>query len=133
MSDEIKQNITEQSTWIRALYMLIFFIIYGVAKVVIAAVVVFQFINRLLTASLNPKLLKFGADLSVFVYDILMFLTYNSESKPFPFSEWPSNSSAASETNKKAASKKRTSKKSKVTEIKKDKSDDDDDGQNSGV
>lgn len=143
MADEIKQNLTEQSTWVRALYMVIFFVIYSVAEVVLGAVVIFQFLSRLLTAKVNTKLLKFGADLSKFAYEILIYLTYNSESKPFPFAEWPTNTdtvssnsakkeSAKKDSGSKTSSKKRSAKKSKVTKIKQEKSDDDD-GQNSGI
>lgn len=139
MADEIKQNITKQSTWIRAFYMVLFFVIYSVAEAVLAAVIIFQFLSKLLTLKLNEKLLKFGADLSKFAYDILMFLTYNSDSKPFPFSEWPANTgatnsgTATAESGSKASVKKRSTKKSKVTRITKEKSKDDGDGQNSGA
>lgn len=137
MADEIKQNLTEQSTWVRAFYMLIFFVIYSLAEIVLAAVIIFQFLSRLFTLKLNMKLLIFGADLSKFAYDILMFLTYNSDTKPFPFSEWKStagtvNSQEVMTPASKSTSKKSSTKKTKVTKIKQEKPEDDD-GQNSGV
>jgi len=141
MDEELKQNITEHGTWIRALYMIIFFLIYSVAEAVLAAVVVFQFLSRLITGKINEKLLMLGANLSMFAYEILMFLTYNSEIKPFPFGEWPQNSSPASENpaknvaksnpKKKSPKEKSLEKKSKVTTIKKD--DSGVDGENSGI
>jgi len=131
--DDIKQNITEHSTWVRVIYMLVFFVIYSVAEFVLFAVVIFQFLSRLLTAKLNKKLLKFGAELSLFAYEILLFLTYNSESKPFPFSEWPTKAGATNiKPAKKKPASKAASKKSKITSIKKE-APDDDDGQNSGI
>jgi len=124
MSDDIKHNITEQSTWVRAFYMLIFFVIYSVAEVVLGAVIIFQFLTRLLTADINNKLLKFGAELSKFIYDILLFLTYNTDFKPFPFSDWQSSSDTVGKNTGQNASgdqsepKKRTTKKSNVSKLK---------------
>jgi hypothetical protein len=54
------------------------------------AVVVIQFGFVLITGDRNQKLLDFGASLSKFIYQILQFVTFNSEDKPFPFSDWPS-------------------------------------------
>ena len=38
----------------------------------------------------NQPLLNFGAQLSTFVYQIYHYLTFNTEQRPFPFSDWPS-------------------------------------------
>jgi hypothetical protein len=75
--------------WIRALYMLLFIIIYSFTEVVIALVAIGQFLTVVLTGSKNDRLLKFGQSLSSFVYQIMQFFTFNSEEKPFPFAEWP--------------------------------------------
>jgi len=37
----------------------------------------------------NERLLDFSSDLSVYIYQILQFLTFNSEAKPYPFAVWP--------------------------------------------
>ncbi len=121
MDNELKQNIAEHSTWIRVFYMIIFFIIYRIAEAVLLAVVIFQFLSRLFTAKVNEKLLVFGANLSKFAYEILMFLTYNSEIKPFPFGEWPKNTN----TTKNNPVKKRSKKEAKVTKISKQEPEDD--------
>ena len=41
MNDEIKQKILDTNTWLRGLFMLLFFLIAGVARFVIAVVVLF--------------------------------------------------------------------------------------------
>ena len=92
MSSEIKQHLKAQATWMRGLYILIFSIIYSVAEVVLAAVVFFQFLTTLFTGNKNERLLEFGDNLSTFIYQILKYLTYNSDDKPFPFDEWPGSS-----------------------------------------
>jgi hypothetical protein len=52
-------------------------------------VVVFQFLSQLLTRRTNQRLLKLGQSLSTYSYQILVFLTYNSEYRPYPFGAWP--------------------------------------------
>jgi len=84
----IKENIRSRPTWTRGLFMLLFAVIYGLAELVITAVVVFQFFYVLLSGKSNERLLVFGQGLSTFVYNIMLFLTYNIEEKPFPFAPW---------------------------------------------
>ncbi|MFW2373075.1 MAG: DUF4389 domain-containing protein [Gammaproteobacteria bacterium] len=105
MSDDVKDNIRQTKTWMRALYMLLFAIIYAVTEVIITAVVVFQFLLVLFTGKTNSKLLIFGQSLSTFIYQILQYLTFNTESQPYPFGEWPKGAPTAT---KSAPKKKKT-------------------------
>ncbi len=89
MEDEIKQNLRNRKTWLRALYMLLFMVIYGVAEFIIAAVVLFQLFSVLFTGSTNERLLTLGQNLSTYVYQIVLFLTFNSDDHPYPLGEWP--------------------------------------------
>ncbi len=89
MDAEIKQNVARRSTWMRGLYMLLFAIIYSVAELVGLAVVVFQFAATLFSGRTNTQLRDFGHSLSVFIYQIWLFLTFNTEVLPFPFADWP--------------------------------------------
>lgn len=89
MNDEIKQKILDKNTWLRGLYMLLFILIAGVARFVIAVVVLFQFFSVLFTGNTNSQLLTLGQNLSSYIYQITLFLTFNSEWRPFPFGDWP--------------------------------------------
>ena len=89
MKEEIKQRLQKNETWQRGLYMLFFTFIYGVSKFIIIAVILFQFFTIILTGKTNEQLLKFGQNLSTYLYQITIFLTFNSEQRPFPFSDWP--------------------------------------------
>jgi len=89
-TSELKENVKDTKAWIRLLFMLLFGIIYSVAEVVLALVVVFQFLCVLFSGSKNEKALLLGGQLSAFVYQVFNYLTYNSEEKPFPFADWPS-------------------------------------------
>ena len=89
MSNEIKANLKQQTIWLRGLYMLMFALFYSVAEIVLFAVVVFQFLFILFTGNNNPRLLRLGQSLATYIYQILQFLTFNSDYQPYPFAEWP--------------------------------------------
>ena len=89
MNSELKTNMAKRQTWLRGLYMLLFFVLYHVVEVVLGAVVLLQFLFTLVTGETNARLLQFGQSLSRYVYQILHFLTFNREEMPFPFNDWP--------------------------------------------
>lgn len=89
MNDDIKRNLQESSIWKRALYMLLFALFYSVAEMVIFAVVIFQFLFKLVTGETNERLLDLGQSLATYVYQIVQFLNFNTENHPYPFGEWP--------------------------------------------
>lgn len=80
----------DRETWIRGLFMLLFAAIYHVAAILIGTVAVLQFAWKLVTGDANPRLTAFGEDLSRYFYQIMRFLTFNTDEKPFPFADWPS-------------------------------------------
>jgi hypothetical protein len=83
-------NILTSKHWIRLFFMLIFAGILYFATIILCVVVVIQFLVTLATGSESIELRKFGSSLSEFFFQSLKFLTYSSEEKPFPFSDWPS-------------------------------------------
>ena len=87
--NEFKKNVSSPPTWTRGLFILLFALIYGIAEVVVTAVIAFQFCYTLVTGTSNRQLRDFGQDLSTFIYQIMLYLTYNSEDKPYPFGPWP--------------------------------------------
>ena len=88
MSDK-KIPLTNCNTWIRLAYMVLFCILLVAARLVIAVVVAVQFLLVLLIGSDNENLRNLGQGLGKWVYETVMFLTFNREEKPFPFNEWP--------------------------------------------
>lgn len=106
ITDQFKEHVKNTSVWNRLLYMILFAALYWVAEVVIGVVVLFQFLCVLVTGKKNEKVLAFGAQLSTYVYQVFSFLTYNSEEKPFPFNDWPSEAQLGKPAVAKAAEKK---------------------------
>jgi hypothetical protein len=105
--DELRENLTETNTWMRGLSMLLFIFIYAflysLAEIVLLAVIIAQFVIKLITGSVNQRLLDLGYGTSTYVYQIFLFLTFNSEERPFPFSPWPERRSQPPSATKESA------------------------------
>ena len=84
-----KERLTDRTIWVRLLYTIIFAIAYAVAETIVVLVAIFQFLSAVVTGNVNEAALRFGANLSAYVYHILQFVTFNDEALPFPFSDWP--------------------------------------------
>ena len=89
MEETTRQRLVSSDIWIRALYMVLFAIAFGIARFIIGFLVIFQFFAVLFTGQVNEPLLQFGKNLSVYISEILEFQTFNTEEHPFPFSPWP--------------------------------------------
>ncbi len=85
----LTQRLKDESFWLRLPFMLLFFIAWKLTELVLFGVILVQLCVRLLTGSPQPELLKLGAQLTRYGYQIYRYLTFNSEYKPFPFSDWP--------------------------------------------
>jgi hypothetical protein len=68
--------------------MLLMGVVYTITELVLVAVIVLQFLFRLVTGEPNGNLLRFGAQLAAFAYNIFLFLTFSTGQKPFPFQDW---------------------------------------------
>ncbi|MBB5209827.1 DUF4389 domain-containing protein [Microbulbifer hydrolyticus] len=88
-NEELKQNLTSSNQWLRLLYMVLFAVLLEIAGFVMLAVVIAQFLFAIFTGSANDNLRRLGDQIASYIYQTLQFLIYNSEEKPFPFSEWP--------------------------------------------
>ncbi|KIQ00817.1 MULTISPECIES: DUF4389 domain-containing protein [Pseudomonas] len=74
---------------LRIVWMLLFLLVWQVAELLLAGVVLLQLICRLVYGAPNAGLLGFGDSLSQYLAQIGRFGTFNSESKPWPFADWP--------------------------------------------
>lgn len=85
----IKTNVTAGAQWVRLLYMAFFCLCLYIASIVLPVIVVAQFLFVLFNGTDNEQLRRFGWSLTLYVKEILLYLTYNSNDKPFPFQDWP--------------------------------------------
>ncbi|MEN8169551.1 MAG: DUF4389 domain-containing protein [Pseudomonadota bacterium] len=96
MNDETLETESDNSIWIRGLYMLLFMLLYSVAEFVLAAVVLVQFGYRIFNEERHPRLLALGAAVASYIYQVMRFLSFNTEVMPYPFSDWPEGEAADS-------------------------------------
>lgn len=79
-----------RSALMRLLFMFIIAFIYGVSRIVVCAVVVVQFLWVVFSHSPNGQLSKFGQSLANYTYEIVRYLTFVTEDRPYPFDlPWP--------------------------------------------
>jgi len=88
MDEQINYNLKQLSTWKRIFFMLVFAAIGALVRMILWAVIILQVASTLLTGKANQNVLSFGRSLSVYIYHIMLFLTFNTETLPFPFSAW---------------------------------------------
>jgi hypothetical protein len=86
----LRQHLTSRTTWLRFVYMVLFVVLWGVSRIVLGAVVIMQFLWVLLSGESNPRLAMLGQTLATYSYEVILYLTFNTERQPFPFSDWPS-------------------------------------------
>jgi hypothetical protein len=86
----LEKNLTAGATWLRLFFMFVVLLLWAVSRFVIAVVILLQFFHVLLTGEINDKLRHLGEQLARYTYQIVAYLTYNTENRPFPFDlDWP--------------------------------------------
>lgn len=88
MQDQTRDNLSDKSTWMRLIYIVLFAIAFNIAEILIAIITVVQFFTVLFTKSPNARLQALGGDLGSYIRDVTAFLTYQSEHMPYPVSDW---------------------------------------------
>ncbi len=89
----LEQNLKSQATWLRALFMLISCVLVSIASFVGSVVVILGFFWVLFTGEVNRQVQQVGQSLASYIYEIVRYLTFNTEQRPFPLGgEWPSGS-----------------------------------------
>jgi len=85
----IEKHLKSRSTWMRLVFMLVFWVLAGVTTFVASVVILIGFVWVLFTGETNDQLRKMGQGIATYISQIINYLTYNTEEKPFPFGEWP--------------------------------------------
>jgi hypothetical protein len=87
---ELEQNLRSRSTWLRLVFMIVIAICAEVARLVGGVIVLLQFLHVLFTGKPNERLLDTGLSLAQYFCQVVEYLTFNTEVRPFPFdAEWP--------------------------------------------
>jgi len=89
--DGLVENVQSGSTWMRLFFMIVVVFLYSISRIVVGAVVVVQFFWVLFTGNTNANLLDLGQSLATYTYQIIGYLTFTTEVRPFPIdADWPS-------------------------------------------
>lgn len=94
LDQQLKSNLSDHGTWTRLIFMVLFAVFFSVAELVAGVVVIVQFLFKLFTGRANEELQAFGHNLAVYFSQIIDFLTYHSEQRPYPWAPWPGSESA---------------------------------------
>ena len=87
----IEDNLKSRSTWTRLLFMVICSFLISLAGFVVTFVVVLGFIWVFFTGETNRQIREVGQRLASYIFEIIRYLTFNTEQRPFPLGgEWPS-------------------------------------------
>lgn len=92
MSSDLRNNLLNADTWFRLLFIVLFWFLLTLIGWVLGSVVLVQFLIVLFTGEKNAQLSSFGSRLGEYLRDIISFMCFNSEEKPFPFSDFPEDS-----------------------------------------
>lgn len=88
--ESVEDRLKSRSTWLRLLFMIIMFVLLGLAGAVGTAVVVLQFFWVLFTGETKPELERLGRQIAAYYAETIEYLTFNREERPFPFDrDWP--------------------------------------------
>ncbi len=74
---------------IRLLYSIFFIFVLGLVKIIIFAIIIFQYIYLLITKKHSNRVRIFSNQALSYAYRIVRYLTLNENQKPFPFQEFP--------------------------------------------
>ena len=86
----LQDNLKSRTIWLRLFFVLAFIAVYSISRIIIAAVIISQFFFVLITGQKNERLNGLGQGLATYTYHIILYLTFNTEVRPYPFEmDWP--------------------------------------------
>jgi len=87
--EEIETNGREKPGLARALYILLYLIIGRFVSMVLFVIAITQYIYSWLTGEPNDKILYFTEGLSEYAKQLVSYVGFNTDEKPWPFGDWP--------------------------------------------
>jgi hypothetical protein len=76
---------------IKGLNVLLFLFAFAVCRFLLYIIVLVQFLFDLISGEPNNRLCQFSSEFKDYIAEVVAFVTYQSDTKPFPFSDWPKN------------------------------------------
>ena len=89
MDEKVLNNLKSESRWLRLLFMVLYLVAGYFATIIAIMIGLVQAVIGFVAGEPNARLSMFTGSLNFYLYQILQFFTFNSDTKPFPFSDWP--------------------------------------------
>jgi len=99
------QSLKSEDFWMRLLYFVIFYFVFKLVVVLILIACLFQMAFLMFCGKINKRLNSFSSNFNSFLYELASFLTFTSDHKPFPFSDWPSQDNTSDKNQPPSANK----------------------------
>jgi len=87
--DNIIDNLKQPSVWVRIILMVAFAVVLYTVFLVLLVLMIAQMLFVIITGESNANLRSLGVALSVYIFQIVQFMSYVTGVKPFPFSDFP--------------------------------------------
>ncbi|SUZ53030.1 uncharacterized protein METZ01_LOCUS5884 [marine metagenome] len=87
--DNIIDNLKQSSVWVRIILMVAFAVVLYPVFLVLLVLMIAQMLFVIITGESNANLRSLGVALSAYVFQIVQFMSYVTDTKPFPFSDFP--------------------------------------------
>ena len=87
--EDIETNEREKPGLLRALYTILFLIIIRLISMVLFVIAITQYIYSWLTGEPNEKILYFTEGLAEYSKQLVSYVGFNTDEKPWPVGDWP--------------------------------------------
>ncbi len=87
--EEVKTNERKKPGVARALYTLLYLLIGRFISMVLFVIAITQYIYSWLTGAPNEKILIFTADLGEYTKQLVSYVGFNTDERPWPVGDWP--------------------------------------------
>lgn len=85
--EQVKTQVKDKNTWLRLFYIILFALIFYVVFFVVCASGIIQFVARILSGAPLTSLHDFNSKLADYSKELVAYVTFASDTKPFPFKE----------------------------------------------
>lgn len=93
--NSLSSNLTNTNTWIRLALSVLFLFVSSLLRIAVVLVFVAQALFVLVKGEKNTRLQSFANVLRDYIYQVISFVTFSSDERPFPFSDLPASTSDA--------------------------------------
>ena len=85
----LTENIKEPSIWVNFFLKVIYLIFLNFIIPFLGFITLLQLLFSLGSKKPNDNLISFSKKISIYVYQIINFITYSSDERPWPFNAFP--------------------------------------------